>query len=109
VGFDNQIAAIERTLKAKEKDLEELLLMSHDAQHAKEVAKAELGGLERQLAEEKKQREKEVAERRLLVQQKMEMNQKLEKRVQESSASPHLLRRSKREMLRATALKATRT
>ncbi len=37
VGFDNQLAAIERTLKAKEKDLEELVLMSHDAQHAKEV------------------------------------------------------------------------
>eukprot|EP00286_Rhodomonas_abbreviata_P003718 CAMPEP_0181346166 /NCGR_PEP_ID=MMETSP1101-20121128/33173_1 /TAXON_ID=46948 /ORGANISM="Rhodomonas abbreviata, Strain Caron Lab Isolate" /LENGTH=138 /DNA_ID=CAMNT_0023458241 /DNA_START=82 /DNA_END=496 /DNA_ORIENTATION=- len=41
IGFDNQLAAIERTLKAKEKDLEELVLMSHDAQHAKEVAKAE--------------------------------------------------------------------
>ena len=38
VGFDNQLAAIERTLKAKEKDLEELVLMSHDAQHAKEVS-----------------------------------------------------------------------
>ncbi len=32
IGFDNQLAAIERTLKAKEKDLEELVLMSHDAQ-----------------------------------------------------------------------------
>jgi chromosome segregation ATPase len=56
IGFDNQLAAIERTLKAKEKDLEELVLMSHDAQHAKEVAKAELLKLEHQLMEEKKQR-----------------------------------------------------
>ena len=80
IGFDNQLAAIERTLKAKEKDLEELVLMSHDAQHAKEVAKAELLKLEHQLMEEKKQREKELADRRALVQQKVEMNQRMEKR-----------------------------
>ena len=35
IGFDNQLAAIERTLKAKERDYEELLLLSHDAYHAK--------------------------------------------------------------------------
>merc|ERR1712127_592276 len=54
--------------------------MSHDAQHAKEVAKAELLKLEHQLMEEKKQREKELADRRALVQQKVEMNQRMEKR-----------------------------
>ena len=97
IGFDNQLAAIERTLKAKEKDLEELVLMSHDAQvhserlrgsvwintaartpaklttpaqHAKEVAKAELLKQEHRLMEEKRQREKELADRRALVQQK---------------------------------------
>jgi chromosome segregation ATPase len=80
IGFDNQLAAIERTLKAKEKDLEELVLMSLDAQHAKEVAKSELSKLETQLNEERKQRDKEVSERRALVQQKMEMNQRMEKR-----------------------------
>lgn len=47
--------------------------MSHDAQHAKEVAKAELLKLEHQLMEEKKQREKELADRRALVQQKVGM------------------------------------
>merc|ERR1711939_543849 len=80
IGFDNQLAAIERTLKAKEKDLEELVLMSHDAQHAKEVAKGELLKLEHTLTEERKQREKELADRRALVQQKVEMNQRMEKR-----------------------------
>ena len=39
VSFDNQLAAIERTLKAKDHDYEELKRMSHDANHAKEVAK----------------------------------------------------------------------
>ena len=45
VNFDNQLGAIEATLNAKEHDYEELLLMSHDASHAKDVAKAELGRL----------------------------------------------------------------
>ncbi len=41
VGYDNQLAAIEQSLKGKEHDFEELLLLSHDANHAKEVAQAE--------------------------------------------------------------------
>jgi len=42
VGYDNQLAAIERSLKGKEHDFEELLLLKHDATHAKELAQAEL-------------------------------------------------------------------
>merc|ERR1719331_729355 len=42
VGFDNQLAAIERTLAAKQRDYEELLLLSGDANHAREVAQQEL-------------------------------------------------------------------
>lgn len=38
VGYDNQLAAIERSLKGKERDFEELLLLAHDATHAKELA-----------------------------------------------------------------------
>jgi hypothetical protein len=37
-----QLAAIGRTLKAKEHDLDDLVLMSHEANHAKEIAKADL-------------------------------------------------------------------
>ena len=36
------MAAIERSLKGKEHDFEELLLLAHDATHAKELAQAEL-------------------------------------------------------------------
>ena len=43
IGFDNQLAAIERTLKAKERDYEELLLLSHDAYHAKAGARPSQG------------------------------------------------------------------
>lgn len=39
MGFDNQLGAVERTLQAKVKDYEELLLLSGDANHAREVKK----------------------------------------------------------------------
>lgn len=35
--FDTQLAGVESTLKTKEQELKDLILMSHDAQHAKEV------------------------------------------------------------------------
>merc|ERR1712232_967204 len=80
VGFDNQLAAIERTLKAKEHDYEELLLLSHDAYHAKEMAQAELHRFEQGVMEERNQRDKEVQEKKVLVQQRVEMNVRLEQR-----------------------------
>merc|ERR1719335_2145893 len=80
VGFDNQLHAIERTLKAKEHDYEELLLLSHDAYHAKEMAQAELHRFEQGVMEERNQRDKEVQEKKALVQQRVEMNQRLQQR-----------------------------
>merc|ERR1712187_301762 len=80
IGFDNQLAAIERTLKAKERDYEELLLLSHDAYHAKEMAQAELHRFEQDVMEERNQRDKEVQEKKVLVQQRVEMNVRLEQR-----------------------------
>ena len=40
VGYDSQLAAIEESLKGREHDFEELLLLAHDATHAKEAAYA---------------------------------------------------------------------
>jgi len=79
-GFDNQLAAIERTLKAKERDYEELLLLSHDAYHAKEMAQAELHRFEQGVMEERNQRDKEVQEKKTLVQRRVDMNHRLEQR-----------------------------
>jgi hypothetical protein len=42
VGFDQQLVSIERTLEAKGRDYEELVLLSGDASHAKDSAIAEL-------------------------------------------------------------------
>ena len=80
VNFDNQLGAIEATLGAKEHDYEELLLMSHDASHAKDVARAELSRLTVLVQEERKAREKEVTERRNAVQARQEMAERMEER-----------------------------
>jgi len=80
VNFDNQLGAIEATLHAKEHDYEELLLMSHDASHAKDVAKAELLKLQSLVAEERKAREKELTERRNAVQAREEMHNRMVER-----------------------------
>ena len=42
VGYDSQLAEIEQSLKGREHDFEELLLLAHDATHAKEAAYGEL-------------------------------------------------------------------
>merc|ERR1719491_1306101 len=78
VGFDNPLASIERTLKAKERDYEELLLLSHDAYHAKEMAQAELHRFEQGVTEERLQRDREVQEKKQLVEQRVSMNRRLE-------------------------------
>jgi len=85
-GFDNQLASVERTLKAKERDYEELLLLSHDAYHAKEMAQAELHRFEQGVQDERTQRDREVQEKKLLVEQRVAMNKRLEKRERELKA-----------------------
>ena len=80
IGFANQLEARELALKAKEHDYEELLLMSHDANQAKEVAKQDLSKFESLVSEERKLREKELNERRTLVAKKQEINAELERR-----------------------------
>jgi len=88
IGFDNQLSAIERTLKAKERDYEELLLLSHDAYHAKEMAQAELHRFEQGVMEERNQRDKEVQEKKILVEQRVEMNKRLELREKNLKQQP---------------------
>ena len=80
VGFDNQLAAIERTLGAKPRDYDELLLLSGDASHAKETA---LGEKDRVLAayeDERKRREKELREKHQVVQLRKQMLERMRHR-----------------------------
>jgi len=80
VSFDNQLAAIETTLQAKEQDYEELLLMSHDAAHARDAAKAELTNLQSMIQAERKAREKELTERQNAMKARRELNERMEER-----------------------------
>ena len=83
VGFDNQLAAIERTLASKQHDYEELLLLSADANHAREVAVQELDRVKGGYEEVKKHRDKELRERQQMAQVKTDMNARIEKREKE--------------------------
>ena len=87
VGFDQQLRDLENQLESKKKDLEELILLSHDATHAKEMAQAELHKFEQAVLEERNQRDREVMEKKMLVQQRLEMNQRMEKLAQEHAAA----------------------
>jgi len=107
IGFDNQLAAIERTLKAKERDYEELLLLSHDAYHAKEMAQAELHRFEQGVMEERNQRDKEVQEKKTLVQQRVEMNQRLEQRERMLKKQQELDRVGERQLKDTSAVTDT--
>ncbi|TPX32612.1 hypothetical protein SmJEL517_g04325 [Synchytrium microbalum] len=75
--FDKQIEGFERTLRAKRHDASDLEAMSRDANHAKEVAKAELARFEAQINEERKQREKDLTFRKEMVKHQMELADKL--------------------------------
>lgn len=84
IGFDNQLGAVERTLRAKEQDLDELVLMSHDANHAKELSKADLLRVDAELQAERLHREKELQDRRNLVKEKKAQNKRIEEREKRS-------------------------
>lgn len=81
IRFDNQLHAFEKTLKMKKQDAMELEVMSRDANHAKDVAKAELGKFEAQVNEERKMREKEIQELKDLIKQKRQSNIDADKKV----------------------------
>lgn len=85
LSFDNQLKTLEKNLKVKKQDVSELEMMSRDANHAKEVAKAELARFEQQVSEERKQREKDLQLRKEMVKHKMEVVDKADKRVAKAS------------------------
>lgn len=80
VGFDNQLSALERTLVAKQRDYEELLLLSGDANHAREIAQIELDRVRSGYEEERHRRENELRERHQLVQMRKQMAERAERR-----------------------------
>ncbi|CAK4710248.1 unnamed protein product [Aphanomyces euteiches] len=80
IGFDNQLAAIERAAAAKNHDYEELVMLSADAAHAKDVTLAELERARSTYEEERRQRDKELREKQQVVKLKLDMNARLDQR-----------------------------
>jgi len=89
LGFPAELKALESTLAQKESEYEQLLLMSHDANHSKEVAKQELSKFEMIVTEERKLREKELQSRRQLLHKKQQLATELEKNEKERRAALH--------------------
>eukprot|EP01016_Furgasonia_blochmanni_P005904 TRINITY_DN12332_c0_g1_i1.p1 TRINITY_DN12332_c0_g1~~TRINITY_DN12332_c0_g1_i1.p1 ORF type:complete len:536 (+),score=134.05 TRINITY_DN12332_c0_g1_i1:290-1897(+) len=80
VGYDNQLAAIERSLKGKEHDYEELLLLAHDATHAKELAQAELKKYEHKKAAVRELRKTYLEEKKKAIEAREDVIQKIDKK-----------------------------
>ena len=80
VGFDNQLAAIERTLGAKQRDYEELMLLAGDANHARETALGELDRVRSGYEEERRRRERDLRERHQVVQLRRQMLERMKHR-----------------------------
>ena len=93
LSFPAEIKALEATLGQKEHDYEQLLLMSHDANHSKEVARQELSKFEMLVSEERKQREKELNDCRAVLQKKQMLATDLidnERQRKQARLHPHL-------------------
>jgi hypothetical protein len=72
--------SVQQSLKAKQQTLSDLELVNSEASRSRDAAKAELQRLEEIIDEERRVRERELSERRKLVQAKIELNQRIEKR-----------------------------
>ncbi|KAF0693410.1 Aste57867_15630 [Aphanomyces stellatus] len=80
IGFDNQLAAIERAAAAKNHDYDELVMLSADAAHAKDLTVAELERVRSNYEEERRLRDKELREKQQVAKMKLDMNARLDRR-----------------------------
>lgn len=49
IAYDKQLEAMEKAIKAKNADFDELLMLSHDANHARQLAESDLKNYESQI------------------------------------------------------------
>jgi len=73
VYFDHELTAIDMTVQAKQKDVDELLFLSGDANHAKEIAQQELQRARIAYEENRARRENQLRERHQLVKIRKQM------------------------------------
>ena len=105
VTFDAQLQGMDKAIKAKERDLAELVLLGHEANASKDKAKAELAEVENALHKERRDREKDLRDRREMVRQREQMNAETarmrQKREDDAAARDAAIARKKEAELRA--------
>ena len=79
VSFDNQLTALERTLESKHRDFEELVLLSGDASHAREIAQQNLQKAKWAIDDHKNRRSRDIRERQQHVKIRKQMIKKHER------------------------------
>jgi len=83
IGFDNQLTALERTVQAKQRDYEELLLLSGDASHARDIAQQQLHAHRCQYEEKRLAREGELREKHQMIKVRKQMIERQRKKEEE--------------------------
>ncbi len=78
VGYDNQLAAIEKNLRGKEHDYEELLLLEHDAKYAQKEEEDKLAEFEKEQREREEHKQKEYAKQRAMLTKMVEQQKRVE-------------------------------
>ena len=80
VSFDNQLSALERTLHAKTRDHEDLLLLAGDASHARDVAQQKLQQSRIQYEDHRSQKELKLRERQQIVKVRKQIRERQQQR-----------------------------
>lgn len=76
VNYDNQLTALERTLESKQRDCNDMLLLSGDAAHAREVALQALQKAKWEFEDDRTKRTRDVRERQQHVRIRQQMIKK---------------------------------
>lgn len=79
VSFDNQLTALESTLQSKQRDYNELVLLSADASHAKEVALQNLQKAKWSFDENKNIRARDIRDRQQQIRTRKQLLEKHER------------------------------
>lgn len=80
VTYDYQLNAIEKTIQAKERDVEELIILSGDSTHSRDAALNELEKVRTMYEESKKKREKELKDQQQHISMRKNMLNRIKQR-----------------------------
>jgi len=87
LSFNNQLTALERALRAKKRDVDELLQLSSDAHQAKELAQQELHQARFRYEQKRSKREGDLRERQQVLKIRRQMIEKQERRTMKKNDS----------------------